>query len=42
MKDFIMEKRDGFKIADFPEKYQEKASTVAEMLMKGGFLYDKK
>ena len=42
MKDFIMEKREGFRITDFPEKYQEKASSVVEMLMKGGFLYDKK
>lgn len=42
MKDFIMEKRDGFKIADFPKEYQEKAFAVAEMLMNGGFLYDKK
>ncbi len=41
MKDFIIEKRDGFKISDFPEEYQEKASSVAKMLMKGGFLYDK-
>ncbi|MCK5449682.1 radical SAM protein [Candidatus Pacearchaeota archaeon] len=42
MKNFIMEKRNGFRIADFPEEYREKASSVAEMLMKGGFLYDKK
>jgi len=42
MKDFIMEKRDALRIADFPERYKKKVSSIAEMLMKGGFLYDKK
>jgi len=42
MKDFIMEKRDGFRVADFPKEYQEKAYLVAEMLNNGGFLNDKK
>ena len=42
MRDFIMEKRDGFRIADFPEEYISKASFVANMLMEGGFLHDKK
>jgi len=42
MKDFIMEKRKSFKVADFPNEYKEKALQVANMLMKGGFLYDKK
>jgi radical SAM protein with 4Fe4S-binding SPASM domain len=42
MRDFIMEKRGGFKITDFPIEYQEKASIVAKVLMRGGFFYDKK
>jgi hypothetical protein len=42
MKDFIIEKRNSFKITDFPIEYQEKASFVAKMLINGGFLYDKK
>lgn len=42
MKDFIMKKRNGFKIGDFPKEYQEKVFFVAKMLMDGGFLYDKK
>lgn len=42
MKDFIMEKKDGFRVADFPKEHQEKAYLVAEMLNNGGFLNDKK
>jgi len=42
MKEFIMEKRGVFRISDFPEKYQEKVFFIAEILIKGGFLYDKK
>ena len=42
MRNFIMEIKNGFKISDFPNKHKEKALSVAQTLLEGGFLYDKK
>jgi radical SAM protein with 4Fe4S-binding SPASM domain len=42
MKDFIMDQRNSFRISNFPKNYKEKVTSIGKMLMKGGFLYDKK